>query len=109
MTAVEGAHNIAKLKYSMCPVVQIAVRSKDRRVSIHSKLINLLEMEQIYYCCVNKMDCDTAGSKQECDEISNEMKNLLIKICRKKDFTEENTHNQTEIWRFVEMTENDDD
>ena len=40
---------------------------------------------------VNKMDSDIAGSKQErCDEISNEMKSMVIKICRKKDFIEEN-------------------
>ena len=34
---------------------------------------------------------DTAGSKQEkCDEISNEMKSMLIKICWTKDFIEKN-------------------
>ena len=36
MIAVEGAHNIADMKYNMFPVVQIAVRSKDRRDSIQS-------------------------------------------------------------------------
>ena len=40
---------------------------------------------------VNKIDNDTAGSKQEkCDEISNEVKMMLIKICWMKDFMEKN-------------------
>ena len=91
MTAVEGAHNIADMKYSMFPVVQVR-RKIQGQTRQHSKLINLLEMKQIY-SCVNKMDCDTASSKQKCDEISIKMKNMLIKNCRKKDFTEENTHN----------------
>ena len=40
---------------------------------------------------VNKMDSDTASSKQEgCDEISNKMKSMLIKICWTKDFIEKN-------------------
>ena len=35
----------------------------------------------------NKTDSDTAGIKQEwCDEVSNEMKSMSIKICWKKDF-----------------------
>ena len=35
------------------------------------------------------MDSVTAGSKQDrCDEISNEMKSMLIKICWNKDFIE---------------------
>ena len=57
----------------------------------HSRLINLLGVKQI--CIgVNKMDCDTAGYKQErYDEISNEMKSMLIKVGWKKDFIEKNT------------------
>ena len=40
------------------------------------------------------MDSGTAGSKQErCDEISTEMKSMLVKICWKKDFIEKNTQN----------------
>merc|ERR1712122_27577 len=52
---------------------------------------NLLGVKQI--CIgVNKMDCDTAGYKQErYDEISNEMKSMLIKVGWKKDFIEKNT------------------
>ena len=43
---------------------------------------------------VNKMDSGTAGSNQEkCDEISNEVKIMLIKTCWTKDFIEKNTHN----------------
>merc|ERR1712064_88567 len=57
----------------------------------HSRLINLLGVKQI--CIgVNKMDCDTAGYKQERHgEISNEMKSMLIKVGWKKDFIEKNT------------------
>merc|ERR1711916_354058 len=57
----------------------------------HSRLINLLGVKQI--CIgVNKMDCDTAGYKQErYDEISNEMKSMLIKVGWKKYFIEKNT------------------
>merc|ERR1712107_354487 len=41
---------------------------------------------------MGKMDCDTAGYKQErYDEISNEMKSMLIKVGWKKDFIEKNT------------------
>merc|ERR1712107_764791 len=41
---------------------------------------------------VNKMDCDTAGYKQErYDEMGNEMKSMLIKVGWKKDFIEKNT------------------
>ena len=52
----------------------------------HSRLINLLGVKQI--CVgVNKMDCDTAGYKKDrYDEISNEMKSMLIKVGWKKDF-----------------------
>ena len=40
---------------------------------------------------VNKMVSGTAGSKQDkCDEISNEMKSMLIKICWTKDFIGKN-------------------
>ena len=57
----------------------------------HSRLINLLGVKQI--CIgVNKMDCDTAGYKQErYDEISNEMRSMLIKVGWKKDFVAKNT------------------
>ena len=54
----------------------------------HSRLINLLGVKQI---CngVNKMDCDTAGYKQErYDKISNEMKSMLTKVGWKKHFIE---------------------
>merc|ERR1712005_98900 len=56
----------------------------------HARLINLLGVKQI--CIgVNKMDCDTAGYKKErYEEISNEMKNMLIKVGWKKDFIEKN-------------------
>ena len=38
------------------------------------------------------MDCDTAGNKQEqYDEISNNMKSMVIKVGCKKDFVEKNT------------------
>ena len=37
------------------------------------------------------MDSVTAGNKQEkCDEISNAVKIMLIKTCRKKDLIEKN-------------------
>ena len=57
----------------------------------HSRLINLLGVKQI--CIgVNKMDCDTAGYKQErYDEISNEMRSMLIKVGWKKDFVAKKT------------------
>ena len=39
-----------------------------------------------------KIDCDTAGNKQEqYDEISNKMKRMVIKVGCKKDFVETNT------------------
>jgi len=54
----------------------------------HSRLINLLGVKQIIIG-INKMDCDTAGYKQErYDEIMNEMKNMLAKVGWKKDFLE---------------------
>ena len=38
------------------------------------------------------MDSGIAGNKQQkCDEISNEVKVMLIKTCWKKDFVEKNT------------------
>ena len=91
--------NIADMMYSMF------LRREYRReiqgqTRQHSKLINLLEAEQIY-SCVNKIDRDTAGRKQKCDEISNEIKSMSV-----NDFIGENTHNPP---RFVEMTENGDD
>ena len=57
----------------------------------HSRLINLLGVKQI--CIgVNKMDCDTAGYKQErYDEISNEVRSMLIKVGWIKDFVAKNT------------------
>ena len=40
---------------------------------------------------MNKIDSDIAGGKQDkCDEISNEMKSMLIRISWTKDFIEEN-------------------
>ena len=40
---------------------------------------------------VNQIDSDIAGNRQEkCDEISNEMKSMLIKICWTKDLIEKN-------------------
>merc|ERR1739848_787350 len=57
----------------------------------HSRLINLLGVKQIAIG-VNKMDCDTAAYKQSrYVEISNEMKNMLVKVGWKKDFIEKNT------------------
>merc|ERR1712139_476439 len=56
----------------------------------HARLLNLLGVKQLL-CGVNKMDCDTAGYKQErYDEIANEMKNMLVKVGWKKDFIEKN-------------------
>ena len=50
-----------------------------------------MRVKQIYIG-VNKMDSEAVGSKQEkCDEISNEVKILLIKTCWKKDCIEKNT------------------
>merc|ERR1712100_479515 len=56
----------------------------------HSSLINLLGVKQIV-CGCNKMDCDTAGYKQaRYDEVSNEMKSMLVKVGWKKDMVEKN-------------------
>merc|ERR1712048_212943 len=54
----------------------------------HSRLINLLGVKQIAIGC-NKMDCDTAGYKQaRYEEVSNEMKSMLVKVGWKKDMVE---------------------
>ena len=54
----------------------------------HARLINLLGVKQLIVG-VNKMDCDTAGYKQErYEEIRNEMKNMLMKVGWKKDYVE---------------------
>ena len=46
------------------------------QISKHSRLINFLGVKQIYIGA-HKMDCDTAGYKQErYDEISNEMRSM---------------------------------
>ena len=56
-----------------------------------SRSSTLLRMEQTYND-VNKMDHDTAGYEQEwCEETSNEMKNILIKVEQRKEFIETNT------------------
>ena len=68
MTTVEDARNIADMKYSMFPVVRHGSEIHEQ-TRLHSKLINLLEVEQIY-SCANKMDCDTAGSKKSATRIS---------------------------------------
>jgi len=57
----------------------------------HSRLINLLGVKQIAIG-VNKMDCDTAGYKQErYNEIRDEMSGMLIKVGWKKEFIEKST------------------
>jgi elongation factor 1-alpha len=54
----------------------------------HSRLINLLGVKQIAIGC-NKMDCDTAGYKlSRYEEVSNEMKSMLVKVGWKKDMVE---------------------
>merc|ERR1712183_736182 len=54
----------------------------------HSRLINLLGVKQIAIGC-NKMDCDTAGYKKaRYEEVSNEMKSMLVKVGWKKDMVE---------------------
>jgi len=54
----------------------------------HSRLINLLGVKQIA-CGCNKMDCDTAGYKKaRYEEVSNEMKSMLVKVGWKKDMVE---------------------
>lgn len=52
----------------------------------HALLINLLGVKQLIIG-VNKMDCDTAGYKQErFEEVKNEMINMLSKVGWKKDY-----------------------
>merc|ERR1712004_76994 len=54
----------------------------------HARLINLLGVKQLSIG-INKMDCDTAGYKEDrYVEIRDEMKNMLIKVGWKKDFVE---------------------
>jgi len=54
----------------------------------HSRLINLLGVKQIAIGC-NKMDCDTAGYKKaRYEEVSNEMRSMLVKVGWKKDMVE---------------------
>jgi len=56
----------------------------------HARLINLLGVKQLIIG-VNKMDCDVAKyGKPRFDEISNEMKSVLVKVGWKKDFVEKN-------------------
>lgn len=51
----------------------------------HARLINLLGVKQVIIC-VNKMDSDTAGYKQDrFEEIKNEMVDMLSKVGYKKD------------------------
>jgi elongation factor 1-alpha len=52
----------------------------------HARLLNLLGVKQLLVG-VNKMDCDTAGYKEDrYTEIRNEMQNMLCKVGWKKDF-----------------------
>ena len=68
---MEEAHNTADTKYSVSPVEKSAVRPKDGKDT--PKLINL-PRKKLICIYVNKLDCDTASSKQEkFDEISNMM------------------------------------
>ena len=62
LTRIEDAHNIVDMKYSMFPRSENCseIQGPTRQ---HSKLINLLEVEQIY-SCANKIDRDTSGSKK---------------------------------------------
>merc|ERR1711906_105243 len=54
----------------------------------HARILNLLGVKQLI-CGVNKMDCDTAGYKEErYNEIRDEMRNMLSKVGWKKDFVE---------------------
>jgi len=57
----------------------------------HARLLNLLGVKQLIIG-VNKMDCDTAGYKEErFVEIRDEMKNMLGRVGWKKDFVEKQT------------------
>jgi elongation factor 1-alpha len=52
----------------------------------HARLINLLGVKQLIVG-INKMDCDTAGYKQErYNEIKDEMASMLVKVGWKKEF-----------------------
>jgi len=52
----------------------------------HARLLNLLGVRQIM-CGVNKMDCDTAGYREErFKEIAEEMRHMLTKVGWKDDY-----------------------
>jgi elongation factor 1-alpha len=52
----------------------------------HARLINLLGVKQLIVG-INKMDCDTAGYKEErYNEIKDEMASMLVKVGWKKEF-----------------------
>jgi elongation factor 1-alpha len=52
----------------------------------HARILNLLGVKQLIIG-INKMDCDTAGYKEErYNEIRDEMRNMLIRVGWKKDF-----------------------
>merc|ERR1711966_631617 len=52
----------------------------------HARLLNLLGVKQLIVG-INKMDCDTAGYKEErYNEIRDEMRNMLSKVGWKPDF-----------------------
>ena len=54
----------------------------------HARLLNLLGVKQLIVG-VNKMDCDTAGYKEErYNEIRDEMRNMLQKVGWKPDFVQ---------------------
>jgi len=55
----------------------------------HARLINLLGVKQLV-CCVNKMDAEPAAGykKDRYDEISSEMKLMLVKVGWPKQFVE---------------------
>jgi elongation factor 1-alpha len=55
----------------------------------HARILNLLGVKQL--CIgINKMDCDTAGYKEDrYIEIRNEMRNMLMRVGWKKDFVAE--------------------
>merc|ERR1711943_158016 len=55
----------------------------------HARLLNLLGVKQLI-CCVNKMDAEPAAGykKDRYDEISSEMKLMLVKVGRPKQFVE---------------------
>ncbi|KAJ9051635.1 hypothetical protein DSO57_1002770 [Entomophthora muscae] len=56
----------------------------------HARLLNLLGVKQLIIG-INKMDCDTAGYKEDrYNEIRDEMRSMLIKVGWKKEFVEQN-------------------